>query len=275
MNIPIDTLLGRTVDHQPAYSPSILQPIARADKRAQLGIGDVLPFVGSDRWTAYELSWLTPSGKPAVAVLRCVLPCDSAFLVESKSLKLYLNSFARAVHADAAAVGARIVTDLTAVVGAAVTVDVIESSAWDDLEFEPIKGLSLDDIELDQVDLSRVQPDYLRSSDGDEVDEVLLSQLFKSNCPVTGQPDWATISIGYVGQTIDREGLLRYLLSYREAREFHEQCVERIFLDISARCHPSYLAVEGRFTRRGGIDINPYRASSGQTVVPDRRQWRQ
>lgn len=275
MSLPPDTLLGRAVEQQPAYAPELLQSIPRALSRALLGLAGTLPFVGSDRWTGYELSWLDREGKPHVAILRAVVAADSTHLVESKSFKLYLNSYAREQLKDARAVRKRIAADLTVACGGAVSVEVLEPPAWPQLQPEALGGLCLDSLPLALDADGRLHPELLRIDSGRQVEECLHSHLFKSNCPVTGQPDWASVEIAYRGAAIDHEGLLAYLLSYREHREFHELCVERIFLDLWRHCEPQWLAVEARFTRRGGLDINPYRVSHGPAVAADRRQWRQ
>jgi 7-cyano-7-deazaguanine reductase len=270
-----DTLLGRAVEHEPAYSPDLLMPIARAGTRAALGLTAALPFVGSDRWTGFELSWLQPGGKPQVAVLRASVPADSPNLIESKSFKLYLNSYARERMIDAEAVRQRIVGDLSAAAGAPVTGELLLPGAWSQLAPRELAGICIDGIDLGIDRSEGLRPEALVADASNAAAETLYSHLLKSNCPVTGQPDWASVIIDYRGPAIEHAGLLRYLVSFRDVREFHEQCVERIFLDITGRCAPEWLAVEARYTRRGGLDINPYRASGGAPVIADRRTWRQ
>jgi 7-cyano-7-deazaguanine reductase len=270
-----DTLLGRAVEHEPAYSPDLLMPIARATARAELGLTAPLPFVGNDRWTGFELGWLQPSGKPQVAVLRASVPADSPNLIESKSFKLYLNSFARERIAGAEDVLRRIGTDLSTAAGAPVTVELLMPEDWQQLAPSDLVGTCIDALDVTIEHSGTLQPDALGADRGQRIAETLVSHLLKSNCPVTGQPDWASVVIDYRGPAIDRAGLLRYLVSFRDVREFHEQCVERIFLDITRRCAPEWLAVEARYTRRGGLDINPYRASGGAPAIDDRRTWRQ
>ena len=269
------TLLGRTVEHEPAYSPDLLMPIARAQARAELGLGESLPFVGSDRWTGFELGWLQPGGKPRVAVLRACVPADSPYLIESKSFKLYLNSYARERMPSSEAVAQRIVADLSAAAGAPVAIELLLPEQWSQLAPGALPGRCIDDLEVDCESSTELQAQALASDVNQRVSETLVSNLLKSNCPVTGQPDWASVVIDYRGPRIDAAGLLRYLVSFREVREFHEQCVERIFVDIQARCAPEELRVEARYTRRGGLDINPYRASHGPAQIADRRSWRQ
>ncbi|NUO77739.1 MAG: NADPH-dependent 7-cyano-7-deazaguanine reductase QueF [Lysobacter sp.] len=249
--------LGRHVDYPREYDPSLLFPIARALGRSHIGLSDqALPFVGLDRWHAYELSWLDPRGKPCMATATLSVPADSPNLVESKSLKLYLNSYNASRFDSAEAVRARIAGDLSKCAGAPVEVafglpPVRESAA------ESLDGL---DIAID--DYGPPNAAHL-SADADRVvEETLSSGLLKSNCPVTGQPDWARVDIAYRGPRLDRAGLLRYLVSFRDHAEFHEQCVERIFADLLRLAAPQALSVEARYTRRGGLDINPWRATT-------------
>ena len=241
----------------------------------QLGVGATLPFVGSDRWTGFELCWLQPGGKPQVAVLRAIVPATSPMLIESKSFKLYLNSYARERLPSMAAVRERIQTDLSTTAQADVQVELLAPADWGLLAPAFPPGICIDELELDLHAADALQPQALNADAFDVRSECLVSNLLKSNCPVTGQPDWATVIIDYRGGAIDRAGLLRYLVSFRELREFHEQCVERIFLDIQQHCKPQFISVEARYTRRGGLDINPYRASAGPDSIADRRTWRQ
>lgn len=270
-----DTLLGRAVEHEPPYSPDLLTPVERSRTRAALGVDGPLPFVGSDRWTGWELSWLEPGGKPRIAVLRAIVPADSPNLIESKSFKIYLNSHARERYATPADLATRLLADLSACAGAPVAVELIEAADFARLTPAAWAGESLDAIAVAIEPTPEPAPDLIRVDTGLIVAEHLYSDLFKSNCPVTGQPDWASVRIAYAGPALDRAGLLAYLCSFREVREFHEQCVERIFLDLWRHAHPQRLAVEARFTRRGGLDINPYRASTGASIAADLRDWRQ
>lgn len=269
------TLLGRSVEHQPGYSPDLLMPIARMQTREALGLGQELPFVGADRWTGFELGWLEPGGKPRVAVLRASVPADSPHLIESKSFKIYLNSYAREHFESAAQVQTRIGTDLSAVAGAAVAAEVLLPEAWPLLAPQTLPGLCIDDLAIACAHSGELQPQALSADPAELAAERLVSHLLKSNCPVTGQPDWASVVIDYRGPRIAAAGLLQYLVSFREVREFHEQCVERIFLDIRQRCAPEQLRVEARYTRRGGLDINPWRATAGMAPVEELRSWRQ
>jgi 7-cyano-7-deazaguanine reductase len=249
------TLLGRQVDHEPSYSPSLLMPLPRQR------LAPLAP-AGADRWTGYELSWLDENGKPDIAMLQCDVPANSPAIVESKSFKLYLNSFARR-RASLATVQADIERDLAAAAGAPVAVRILRRTDWMLLVPVGESEHCIDDIELADPALDALQPAALSADGADIVEEALSSHLFRSNCPVTGQPDWASVSLHYRGPRIDRAGLLRYWLSFRSQREFHEQCVERMYSDIAQRCAPQWFAVQARFTRRGGLDIHPLRASAG------------
>lgn len=258
--------LGQQVDYPRAYDPGQLVPIARADNRRALGIGDALPFVGADVWNAFELSWLDLHGLPQVARGRFIFPCDSPNLIESKSLKLYLNSLNQHRFADRDVAVATIQTDLSQASGAEVQVMVQPFKGMQEL-LETPDGICLDGLDV-RCEHYEVAPQLLRPALASnalgeaQVEEVLYSDLFRSLCPVTGQPDWATVVICYHGAPIDHAGLLRYLVSFREHRDFHENCVERIWCDVMQRCQPLSLSVEANFLRRGGLDINPVRASS-------------
>jgi 7-cyano-7-deazaguanine reductase len=260
--------LGKPVSYPERYDASLLYPIARAPLRAALGIAGQPVFSGADLWTAYELSWLTPRGKPQVAIAHILAPCESTHIVESKSLKLYLGSFSGTRFSSAEAVRERIERDLSAALWAAsdapmtAVVRLIAPEAFDSQAVQEMDGLLLDrlDIECDAWDAPT--PQLLTAALNEQpVQETLTSRLLKSNCPVTGQPDWASVQIRYSGPQIDQAGLLRYIVSFRRHNEFHEHCVERMFMDIWTRCRPAKLAVYARYTRRGGIDINPWRTS--------------
>ncbi|WP_374340787.1 NADPH-dependent 7-cyano-7-deazaguanine reductase QueF [Azonexus sp.] len=261
--------LGKPTDYRADYAPELLYPIPRQLKRDELGIapGGGLPFAGEDLWNAYELSWLNPRGKPVVALATFRVPADSPNLVESKSFKLYLNSFNQTPFADAAAVEAALVRDLSAAAGAPVAVAVEPLDGRPQVAVGYPEGTLIDTLDV-ACDRYQPAPELLHAVDGPVVEETLYSHLLKSNCLVTGQPDWATVVIRYRGRPIDRAGLLRYIVSFRNHNEFHEQCVERIYCDLSRRCAPEALAVHARYTRRGGLDINPFR-SSGHYPPPD------
>lgn len=270
MSRPEDSLLGREVPYPRHYDPSLLFPIPRANARAELGLGDALPFTGHDRWHAYELSWLDARGKPQVATATIIVPASTPNLVESKSFKLYLNSLNGTRFDSAEAVRARIAGDVSRAAGGTVTVEfgLPPFAAGDD-------AVSIDGLDIAIDHYGPPDPGLLRADPGQVVEECLRSDLLKSNCPVTGQPDWASVRIAYRGPRIDREGLLRYLVSFRDHAEFHEQCVERIHTDLMARCRPQALSVEARYTRRGGLDINPWRATPGTPPPAPRREPRQ
>ncbi|MGX5729608.1 NADPH-dependent 7-cyano-7-deazaguanine reductase QueF [Pseudoxanthomonas beigongshangi] len=271
MSKPENSLLGREVAYPDHYDPSLLFPIPRRQARGEIGVDDdALPFHGHDRWHAYELSWLDARGKPRVATATFTVPCDSPNLIESKSLKLFLNSLNATRFNSDAAVLECIRTDLSARAGADVAVAFGLPAMQDTAE-----GESLDDLDVEIDHYGPPRPEGLLIDGTVLVEETLVSALLKSNCPVTGQPDWATLIIRYAGPRIDRTELLRYLVGFRDHAEFHEQCVERIHCDLMTHCSPQWLSVEARYTRRGGLDINPWRATPGVTALPARREPRQ
>lgn len=251
--------LGKSSDYVDHYDAGLLFGIARSEARQALGIADDLPFVGVDVWNAYELSWLNRKGKPQVALAVLEVPCHSPQLVESKSLKLYLNSFANTVFDHDQAVVDTIQADMSATAGAQVSVHL--SAVDGEFAGLPDGAVCLDALDI-AVDRYEVDASLLTLVDqGKTVSETLYSHLLRSRCPVTGQPDWATLVVRYEGAPIAHEGLLRYLIGYRNHQGFHEQLVEQIYCDIKRQCQPDKLTVYGRFTRRGGIDINPWRSS--------------
>ena len=261
--------LGKPVAYAQHYAPELLFPIERQGKRDEIGIAaGALPFVGDDVWNAYELSWLDPRGKPVVALASFRVPADSPNLVESKSLKLYLNSFNQTKLASSAELTAILVRDLTEAAGGPVAVHVEPLSMRPPRHLGYPKGVLLDRLDID-VDRYTLDPSLLAADHAQaHVAETLYSHLLKSNCLVTGQPDWAMLVVRYRGAPIDREGLLRYIVSFRRHNEFHEQCVERVFTDLMARCRPAELCVWARYTRRGGLDINPCRRTPGLPPPP-------
>jgi 7-cyano-7-deazaguanine reductase len=265
--------LGRSVGYASRHDASLLFPIARSLGRAELGIGEALPFDGVDVWNAYELSWLDARGKPQVALAEFRVPATSPNIIESKSFKLYLNGLNQERIASPAALQALLVRDLSAAAAAPVGVDLIAPARFAGLSLHELEGQTIDAQDIDVDDYGPPNADHLRSG-GDAVEEVLVSDLLKSNCPVTGQPDWASVQLRYRGPRIDRAGLLRYLVSFREHAGFHEQCVERIFVDVMRRCAPLALEVYARYTRRGGLDINPWRGTAGR-LPPNPRGARQ
>jgi 7-cyano-7-deazaguanine reductase len=261
-----DAPLGHATAHPDRYAPSLLFAVPRAPQRAALGIGERLPFGGADIWTAYELTWLDDAGKPQVAIASLRLPVDSPSIIESKSMKLYLGSFAQTRLAGMGDVAAAIERDVSAAAGARTTVSLHGPADFDRQALRELAGESLDDLPV-ACDMYDVAPELLQAG-GDAVTETLTSRLFRSVCPVTGQQDIASVQLAYRGPRIDRERLLRYLVSFRRHPGFHEHCVERIFVDVSRRCRCEALTVLARFTRRGGLDINPFRTSD-KTPVPE------
>ena len=281
MNLPEESQLGKPAPYVDQYDPSLLFPISRLPKRQELGLHGAVPFFGADLWTAFELSWLTPRGKPQVAIAHVTVPCETPNIVESKSFKLYLNSFTNTPFASADEVRDRIRADVSeaawrgAPAPSSVGVRILLPDQFDSEPVHELDGLSLDrlDIECSQYNPA---PELLTASFGEQpVEEVLTSNLLKSNCLVTGQPDWGSVQIRYSGPQIEQGGLLQYLVSFRNHNEFHEQCVERIFMDLWKRCKPVKLAVYARYTRRGGLDINPFRTSHPQAIPANVRTARQ
>ena len=281
MNSPEASLLGKAATYADRYDAALLYPLPRAAQRALIGVTDRPIFLGADLWTAYELSWLNARGKPQVALGRFTVPSESTHLVESKSLKLYLNSFNNTVFADIDAVRQTLQKDLSeavwrgGMVKSSVGVQLMSPEQYAKEKISEMDGLSLDRLDLD---CSHYQPaPELLSAASNEapVTETLYSNLLKSNCLVTGQPDWGSVSISYSGAQIEQAGLLQYIVSFRNHNEFHEHCVERIFMDIWTRCKPTKLTVYARYTRRGGVDINPWRSSYAQGLPAQVRTARQ
>ncbi|HET7300612.1 MAG TPA: NADPH-dependent 7-cyano-7-deazaguanine reductase QueF [Oleiagrimonas sp.] len=274
MSTPDQSPLGKSTAYANRYDPGLLFPIERAPKRAELGIGGALPFHGVDIWNAYELSWLNPRGKPQVAMAEFRVPADSPRLVESKSFKLYLNGF-NGERLDRTELTRRLMHDLSAACGSDVAVRLVPADDFGAQKLHEPAGMLIDDIDIVIDHYGPPRSAYLTTITGKPVRETLVSHLLKSNCPVTGQPDWASVQIAYSGTSIDHANLLRYLVSFREHAEFHEQCVERIFTDIMQRCAPDKLSVYARYTRRGGLDINPFRSSEADAVPTNAREARQ
>ena len=260
-NTPAQSPLGKASAYRSEYAPDLLFPIPRQSKRDELGLAGTLPFFGVDIWNAYEISWLNLRGKPQVAMATVTVPADSPNIVESKSFKLYLNSFNQTRLANEDALLTLLRDDLSAGFGAAVHIKLTLPEAFGGVQMGELEGMLLDrlDIEVDSYDPA---PHLLKAEfDAPPVEETLVSNLLKSNCLVTGQPDWASVQIRYVGPQLDQEALLKYLIGFRQHNEFHEQCVERIFMDLYRQCAPQKLAVYARYTRRGGLDINPWRSN--------------
>jgi 7-cyano-7-deazaguanine reductase len=271
-----DAPLGKISSNPLKFNPELLFPIPRSTNRNLLSLGKTLPFMGVDIWNAYELSWLGLKNKPELAIAQFEIPFDSPNLIESKSLKLYFNSFNYANFADMDAVKQQIIQDLSDACGAKVRVFLMPPSEWVSLRLTEPAGVCLDRLDLEIHPEELPQAEWL-SADfvAAPIEQVLFSNLLRSNCPVTGQPDWATIFIEYSGPSINEENLLRYLISFRNHQEFHEHCVEKIFCDIKQQCKPSRLSVYARYTRRGGLDINPFRTDSSSPWPKNMRLARQ
>lgn len=265
-------LLGKHTPVVEVYSPELLYPIPRSLARSTLGIAEDLPFYGADLWHAYELSWLDATGKPVARVGRFTVPATTTHIVESKSFKLYLNSLNNTRFDSDDAAQMCIERDISAAAGGDVSLEILAADAAD------LAGIELQGNCLDECKIGEITPepraDTLILDKGDVVQESLFSHLLRSLCPVTGQPDWATVWVRYRGQSIDHSALLTYIVSYRQHQEYHEQCVERMFLDISNHCQPELLHIQAFYTRRGGLDINPSR-STDPAVKPIPRLNRQ
>jgi 7-cyano-7-deazaguanine reductase len=281
MNSPEASKLGKQTSYPDHYDPSQLYPIERAPKRAEIGLAGELPFFGADLWTAFELSWLNLRGKPQIAIAHFTVPCETPNIIESKSLKLYLGSFSNSQFASADEVRDRLRADMSEAVWrggesqASIGVRLVLPDAFERERVQELDGLSLDRLDLECSEYTPA-PHLLRTVAGEPpVEETLTSNLLKSNCLVTGQPDWGSIQVRYVGPEIVQEGLLQYLVSFRNHDEFHEQCVERIFMDVWRHCKPTKLSVYARYTRRGGLDINPLRTSHPMALPPNVRNARQ
>lgn len=254
--------LGQKTEYASQYDRTLLQPVPRALNRGGLGITESQPFtIGADIWTAYEISWLNEKGLPQVAIADIYLDYQSLNLIESKSFKLYLNSFNQSKFADINAVQSTMQRDLNECAQGEVKVRLNPTTFYDAQTIDTLKGDCIDeqDIEITSYEFNA---DWLKDSVSDEiVEEHLVSHLLKSNCLITNQPDWGTLQIHYVGKKINREKLLRYIVSFRQHNEFHEQCVERIFCDLMHYAKPEKLTIYARYTRRGGLDINPFRSN--------------
>lgn len=254
--------LGKSSAYVATYSPEQLFPIPRAPKWAELGLtADTLPYRGVDIWNCYELSWLLPSGKPVVAIGEFSIPADSPNIIESKSFKLYLNSLNQSVFDSREALVEIMVRDLSAAAGKPVGVCL---RTLDEATQEGVgsqKGYCIDELDVTIEHYDSPRADLLSCDPGRQVEECVYSHLLKSNCPVTGQPDWGTVVVEYRGAALDHGSLLAYLVSFRQHADFHEQCVERIFLDLQRLLKPERLSVHARYVRRGGLDINPYRST--------------
>ena len=264
--------LGESSQYAEGYSPNRLFPMPRVEGRSAVELAGVLNWYGQDVWTGYEFSWLNERGKPEVAVLRLTVAAESSHIVESKSMKLYLNGYAQTRFASASKVRDRLAEDLSHAFGGAVVVELV-ALAEPSLGVSELTGYCLDELEVEITDYQR-NPDLLvlaatqgaKQTKETLVTQVLTTHLFRSLCPVTAQPDWASVIVSYSGAAIDQAGLLKYLVSYRQHQAFHETTVERIYADIWERCRPEKLSVSGRFLRRGGLDISPTRSSESQLM---------
>ncbi len=282
MFTPEQSQLGKATAYPDQYDASVLYPIARATGRAEIGVGATLPFLGADLWTAFEMGWLNLRGKPQVALGHFTVPCETPNIIESKSFKLYLGSFNNSRFADVDAVLSCLRADLNEAlwrgapaVGTGVGVKILMPELFDREPVHELDGLSLDRLDVECTHYTPA-PELLKADfEFQPVTETLSSRLLKSNCLVTGQPDWGSVQISYSGPQINQEGLLQYLVSFRNHNEFHEHCVERIYMDIWRRCKPARLSVYARYTRRGGLDINPFRTSAPQALPRNVRTARQ
>ncbi|MFP6851072.1 MAG: NADPH-dependent 7-cyano-7-deazaguanine reductase QueF [Pseudomonas sp.] len=266
-----DSPLGKSSEYIATYTPSLLFPIPRAAKWAELGLSaETLPYQGVDFWNCFELSWLLPSGKPVVAMGEFAIPADSPNIIESKSFKLYLNSLNQSVFSTPDELLAVLVADLSVAAGKPVGVRVRSLAEVTAEGVMPAPGTCIDELDVSISNYAQPQPELLRCDAVRVVEESLHSHLLKSNCPVTGQPDWGTLVVQYRGLALDHASLLAYLVSFRQHADFHEQCVERIFLDLQRLLQPEHLTVYARYVRRGGLDINPYRSTG--PIRPDNQR---
>jgi len=270
--------LGKTTSYCSEYNPDLLQGVPRSLNRDDLSLNAAqLPFYGEDVWYGYEVSWLNAKGKPVVAVAEFRFPCTSENIVESKSFKLYLNSFNQTRFDSFETVAEVLKKDLSEIIKADTSVSLYPVTQCAPFSIQELAAHCIDelDIQVDNYDFNAELLKPSQHSTGQEiVEEKLVSHLLKSNCLITNQPDWASIYINYKGKAIAHEALLKYLISFRQHNEFHEQCVERIFCDLMKYCQLNELTVYARYTRRGGLDINPYRSTT-KASAPNARTYRQ
>ena len=271
-----DLSLGKATEYKNNYDPTLLQGVPRSLNRQELNISaENLPFVGYDLWNLYELSWLNSKGKPMVATGVVKVPFDSDNLIESKSFKLYLNSFNQTKFTSPEEVEKRLINDLSVCANKAVSVEINSTMDQFPDKLGTLTGICLDDLDI-EIDNYQLTPTLLQDISGDQVvSETLYSHLLKSNCLITNQPDWGSVQISYTGKQLNKEKLLRYLISFREHNEFHEQCVERIYCDIMKFADIQSLSVDARYTRRGGLDINPIRSTEEHSARNNSRLLRQ
>lgn len=267
--------LGKSSEYISTYTPSLLFPIPRTAKWAELGVtAQTLPWQGVDYWNCFELSWLLPSGKPVVAIGEFAIPADSPNIIESKSFKLYLNSLNQTPFESRAALQSCLEKDLSAAAGKPVSVRLSTLAEFQAQGVAGLPGQCIDELDISVSDYEQPRPELLRCDATQVVEQTLHSHLLKSNCPVTGQPDWGSVVVEYRGALLDPASLLSYLVSFRQHADFHEQCVERIYLDLKRLLEPEHLTVYARYVRRGGLDINPYR-STGPISPGNQRLVRQ
>ena len=270
--------LGESTPYPDQYDPSLLFPIPRSENRSKLGFkeGQALPFVGIDIWNAFELSWLNQKGKPQIALAEFQIPADSPYMIESKSFKLYLNSLNNERFEDESVLKERLITDLSKASGSKITTRVNPIESISKKGMQEMRGILMDRLDIEIDPSMPADPSLLSVNESfGPIEQCLVSHLLKSNCPVTGQPDWASLQIRYQGRPILEEGLLRYLIGFRQLNEFHEHCVETIFTDIKRQCKPEKLSVYARYTRRGGLDINPFRTDHNSPWPENIRHARQ
>jgi 7-cyano-7-deazaguanine reductase len=274
---PEKSELGKKTKYESLYDPDKLFPIPRKIKREEIGIFDHLPFFGFDVWNHYEVSWINEKGKPVVALAEIIYGCDSKNIIESKSMKLYFNSFNNTTFKDVETVQATIKKDLQDRLDVSfITVNIISIPLFKEQKLKSsLNGMCLDELDI-ACSVYHAEPSFLKT-ENELVEETLYSDLLKSNCLITHQPDWCSVQIAYKGKKINHEGLLRYIVSFRNDNEFHEQCIEKIFMHIMGYCQPSELTIRGRSTRRGGLDINSIRSTKriALSAIQNRRLCRQ
>jgi 7-cyano-7-deazaguanine reductase len=270
--------LGQASQYPDQYDPGLLFPIPRLNNRLKLNLQENqnLPFVGVDIWNAFELSWLNKKGKPQIALAEFQVPADSPNMIESKSFKLYLNSLNSARFEDENELRERLIADLSAVAGSPISTRINPTDTVAKKGIVEMSGVLMDRLDIEIDPSLSTDPTLLQVNESfGPIEQCLVSHLLKSNCPVTGQPDWASVQIRYQGRPILEEGLLRYLIGFRQLGEFHEHCVETIFCDIKRQCKPEKLSVYARYTRRGGLDINPFRTDHNAPWPDNTRHARQ
>lgn len=267
-----ETMLGKKTEYIEIYTPSLLFPIPRKFARDKIGLPITLPFGGVDVWNGFEISWLSPKGKPQIALAEYFFPCDSDNIIESKSFKLYLNSFNQSTFETIEDVQRTMEKDLTDATKSSVTVKLYHPKHFTNNSLSEFSGICLDDLDI-TTETYKVNSAFLKTSET-YAQETVYSNLFKSNCLATGQPDWGSLLIRYSGKAIDHQGLLKYIISYRTHSGFGEHCIEQIYCELAEKCLPEKLTVYGRYTRRGGLDINPFR-SNFETLQDNYRQARQ